>query len=75
MVRAGRPAETDRHAGHFLAWYVRGVAHDNVGQLSEAAAAFTVCAALKPEMPWAYFSRGLVRLVGQCHSLVQVDAC
>src|SRR5262249_23447631 len=53
---------TDRHPNHFMGWYVRGICHDGVGQLSDAAAAFTICAALKPDLPWPYFSRGLIRL-------------
>src|SRR5262249_33560198 len=38
---------SNRHPDHFMAWYVRGVSHDGVGQLADAAAAFTVCAALR----------------------------
>ncbi len=53
---------TDRHPSHFMSWFVRGVSHDGVGQSTDAAAAFTVCAALKPKMPWPHFNRGLVRL-------------
>src|SRR5262249_16441821 len=45
-----------------MAWFVRGVCHDGVGQRAEAVAAYTVCAAIKPEMPWPYFNRGLVHL-------------
>jgi serine/threonine protein kinase/Flp pilus assembly protein TadD len=52
----------DRHPDHFMSWYVRGISHEGVGQMTDAAAAFTVCAALRPEMPWPPFSRGLVRL-------------
>jgi eukaryotic-like serine/threonine-protein kinase len=53
---------TDGHPDHFMAWYLRGVCHEAVGQLPDAAAAFTVCTTLWPEFPWPHFSRGIVRL-------------
>ncbi len=53
---------SDRHADHFMGWYVRGICHHATGQLADAAAAFTGCAALRPNMPWTRFSRGIVRL-------------
>jgi serine/threonine protein kinase/Flp pilus assembly protein TadD len=53
---------TDAHPQHFPAWFVRGVCHDQLGQLPDAAACFSVCVALEPEMPWGWFNRGVVRL-------------
>jgi lipoprotein NlpI len=53
---------THQHPNHFMGWFVRGVCHDGVGQWAVAVAAFTVCAAINPEMPWSYFNRGLVQL-------------
>jgi tetratricopeptide (TPR) repeat protein len=78
---AGRHAEalaklaafTDRHPGHYMAWYARGISHYAVGQWAEAAAAFGVCAALKPEMPWSYFDRGLVRLQQKNFAAAEAD--
>ena len=53
---------TDRHSNHFMGWFIRGICHDGLGQMADAAAAFTVCASLRPLMPWPHFNRGLVRL-------------
>jgi serine/threonine protein kinase/Flp pilus assembly protein TadD len=52
----------DRHSNHFMAWYVRGICHEEVGQFIEASAAFTVCTALRPDFQWSYFARGWARL-------------
>jgi eukaryotic-like serine/threonine-protein kinase len=64
---------THHHPDHFMAWYVRGICHDGAGQRADAAAAFTVCAAIKPQMPWPYFSRGLVELQQQRFEAAQED--
>jgi tetratricopeptide (TPR) repeat protein len=64
---------TNRHPNHFLAWFVRGVSHDGIGQMVDAAAAFTVCAAIRPEMPWPYFDRGLVHLQQKRYPLAVED--
>jgi len=69
-LAAGKPNEalvqlvpfTDAHPDHFMAWYLRGVCHEAVGQFPDAAAAFTVCTTLWPEFAWPHFSRGIVRL-------------
>lgn len=53
---------TDAHPRHFQSWYVRGVCHDNLEENAEAVACWTACIALNPEMPHAYFNRGLIRL-------------
>lgn len=53
---------TDGQPDHFMAWYLRGVCHEAVGQFPDAAAAFTVCTTLWPEFAWPHFSRGIVRL-------------
>ena len=53
---------TDEHPDHFMAWYVRGMCHETVGQFSDAAGAFTVCTTLWPDFAWAYFNRGVARL-------------
>jgi tetratricopeptide (TPR) repeat protein len=45
-----------------MAWYLRGVCHEAVGQNPDAAAAFTVCTTLWPEFAWPHFNRGIVRL-------------
>ncbi len=62
-----------RHHDHFMAWFVRGVCHEGVGQKAEAAAAFTVCAAINPQMPWPYFNRGLVELQQHRYEAAQED--
>jgi serine/threonine protein kinase/tetratricopeptide (TPR) repeat protein len=69
-LAAGKPNEalvqlvpfTDAHPDHFMAWYLRGICHEAVGQFPDAAAAFTVCTTLWPEFAWPHFSRGVVRL-------------
>jgi tetratricopeptide (TPR) repeat protein len=69
-LAAGKPNEalvklipfTDAHPDHFMAWYLRGVCHEAIGQLPDAAAAFTVCTTQWPEFAWPHFSRGIVRL-------------
>ena len=53
---------TDAHPDEFVAWYLRGVCHELVGQYPDAAAAFTVCTTLWPEFAWPHFARGNVRL-------------
>lgn len=53
---------TEDHPRHFQSWYVRGICHDNLEELSEAIAAWTACIAMHPEMPDAYFNRGLIWL-------------
>jgi tetratricopeptide (TPR) repeat protein len=52
---------TETHPEHFSSWYARGICHARVGQLADAAAAFTVCIAQRSEFAWPYFNRGLVR--------------
>jgi eukaryotic-like serine/threonine-protein kinase len=70
LAMSGQPAEallklipfTDLHPDHFLAWYVRGVCHEAVGQYPDSAGAFTVCTTLWPDFAWSYFNRGVARL-------------
>ncbi len=56
---------TEKRPSHFMGWYVRGVCHDGMAQHRDAAAAFDVCVALKPEFAWSYFARGFARLHGR----------
>src|SRR5262249_33591414 len=70
LMLAGRHREalaklipfSDRHFDHFMAWLLRGACHDGVGQNSDAAAAFTVCGALRPDLAGPRFNRGLIRI-------------
>ena len=70
LAAAGKPTDalrklipfTDDRPDHFMAWYLRGVCHEAVGQFPDAAAAFTVCTTLWPDFAWPHFSRGIVRL-------------
>ncbi len=64
---------TDEHPDHFLAWYVRGMCHEAVGQQPEAAGAFTVCTTLWPDFSWSYFSRGVARLRQGKMTLAEAD--
>lgn len=64
---------TDEHPDHFLAWYVRGMSHEAVGQQPDAAAAFTVCTTLWPDFAWSYFSRGVARLRDGKMALAEAD--
>jgi serine/threonine protein kinase/lipoprotein NlpI len=64
---------SERHHDHFMGWFVRGICHEGLGQMNEAAAAFTVCIALRPEMPWSYFNRGLVRLRQRSYEAAERD--
>jgi serine/threonine protein kinase/lipoprotein NlpI len=52
----------DRHPYEFLPNFARGVVHDGLGQYAEAAAAFSACIALRPDVPHARLNRGLARL-------------
>ena len=60
------PRKIDQFSEQFLLVSVgifrRLVGRQDQGQTVEAAAAFTVCAALRPDMPWPFFSRGLIYL-------------
>ena len=51
-----------RHPTHFQAWYARGLGHQWFNQHTEAAEAFAVCVALRPDFPQAYANRGLARI-------------
>src|SRR5262249_60104583 len=53
---------TRKHPNHFMAWFARGMSHEYFGQSPDAAAAFSVCIALKPEIPQPHFNRGLTSL-------------
>jgi serine/threonine protein kinase len=52
----------DRNPDRFQAWFALGVCHDALGQPADAAAAFAVCAALRPDVPLAHAHRGLARI-------------
>jgi serine/threonine protein kinase/Flp pilus assembly protein TadD len=58
---------TEGRPKHFLAWFARGVCHEALGERADAAACWTACVALEPEMPWPYFNRGVVRLGQRDH--------
>jgi tetratricopeptide (TPR) repeat protein len=70
LAAAGRFAEAlpllarfcDRYPGRFLAWFARGACHDALDQHANAATAFAVCVALRPDAPLAHAHRGLARL-------------
>jgi tetratricopeptide (TPR) repeat protein len=53
---------TEEHPRHYKSWFVRGICHDRIGEMAEAAACWAACIALDPEMVHAYFNRGIVRL-------------
>jgi tetratricopeptide (TPR) repeat protein len=55
-------AYCDRHPGHFRAWFARGICHELLGQFADANAAFSVCLALRSELPQPHVNRGLARL-------------
>jgi tetratricopeptide (TPR) repeat protein len=53
---------TDRQPNHFRAWLAAGMCHYALGQYVDAAAAFGVCVALRPDFPFAHLNRGLADL-------------
>lgn len=53
---------TEHRPADFRGWFARGLCHHGLGQGSQAAAAFAVCAALRPELAAVHFTRGLVQL-------------
>jgi len=53
---------TQRDPSHFLAWFMRGLCHEGLGQDWFAAEAWTVCIALQPDFAKAYYNRGIVRV-------------
>lgn len=52
----------DRRPDHFQAWFARGICHDALGQVADAATAFAVCIALRPDFRHAHFNRGIAHL-------------
>jgi eukaryotic-like serine/threonine-protein kinase len=54
-------AYTEDHLGHALAWVVRGMCHEAVGQFGEAVTAYTVLIVQWPDLPSIYYARGSVR--------------
>ena len=69
LALVGRPADAlksivelcDRDPQHFNVWFLRGMCHDVLRQAPEAAAAFSVCIALRPDFAPAHLNRGLAR--------------
>jgi tetratricopeptide (TPR) repeat protein len=53
---------TRREPQNVWAWFVRGNAHERLGQYPRAEACFDTCIALWPDFHWAYFNRGLAAL-------------
>jgi serine/threonine protein kinase/Flp pilus assembly protein TadD len=49
---------TARDPAHYMAWHLKGMSQEQVGDTVAAATSFTVCIALRPEFPWPYANRG-----------------
>ncbi len=47
---------------HYWAWFLLGLCHDSLAQDAEAAACYSTCIALWPDLPWAYYNRGLTAM-------------
>ena len=81
LALAGRAADAlkvivalcDRDPQNFNAWFVRGMCHDALRQSPEAAAAFSVCIALRPDFPPAHLNRGLARLRQKQNAEAEAD--
>src|SRR5581483_5934643 len=43
----------------FRIWFDLGICHEQLGQDAEAAAAFTTCMALRPQLPQPFIRRGM----------------
>ena len=55
-------ALTGRDPSHFMAWHLKGLSQEALGDTAAAAASFTVCIALNKEFPWPYASRASMNL-------------
>jgi tetratricopeptide (TPR) repeat protein len=53
----------DEHPRHFASWYIRGYCHDQVGEIAESIACFSICISLRPDMANAYLSRAALRFM------------
>jgi serine/threonine protein kinase/tetratricopeptide (TPR) repeat protein len=56
---------TERNPRNYQAWFLRGHCHDVQAQFADSDACWTACIALEPELPWAWFNRGVVRMQRQ----------
>jgi len=63
----------DRAPTPFNAWFLRGLCCDHLGREADAAAAYTVCTALKPTVSAAFFNRGLSRARQRQFDLARKD--
>jgi tetratricopeptide (TPR) repeat protein len=61
------------HPGHVLAWGLRGVCHQGLGQYVEAVGAFTVFITLWPDLAWPYVLRGYNRMRQKNYQLAEAD--
>jgi serine/threonine protein kinase/Tfp pilus assembly protein PilF len=57
----------------FAAWFAYGNACAGANQLDRALTAYTTCAALRPQLPFAYFHRGVCRLELQDYDEAEAD--
>jgi serine/threonine protein kinase/Flp pilus assembly protein TadD len=64
---------TDRKPSDFRGWFARGMCHGALGQPADAAAAFAVCVALRPDFPHAHLNRGLAHLRLQRFAEAEAD--